>query len=47
VVRSLGDAPSAREACQSAGLTEADLPAYAVALETLASSQMICARVSS
>ncbi len=47
VVRSLGDAPSAREACRSAGLTEADLPAYAAALETLASSQMIRARVSS
>ena len=47
VVSSLGAAPSAREACRAAGLTEADLPAYAVALETLASSQMICARVSS
>jgi mycofactocin biosynthesis protein MftB len=47
VVRSLDDAPSAREACRSAGLTEAELPAYAAALQTLASSQMICARVSS
>ncbi len=47
VVRSLGDAPSAREACRSAGLTEAEMPAYAAALETLASSQMIRARVSS
>jgi mycofactocin biosynthesis protein MftB len=47
VVRSLVDAPSAREACRSAGVTEAELPAYAAALETLASSQMICARVSS
>lgn len=46
VVRSLDDAPSAREACRSAGVTEAELPAYAAALETLASSQMICARVS-
>jgi putative mycofactocin binding protein MftB len=47
VVTSLGDAASAREACFSAGVSEAELPAYAVALETLASSQMICARVSS
>ena len=47
VVRSLDDAPSAREACRSAGVAEAELPAYAAALETLASSQMICARVSS
>jgi hypothetical protein len=36
---------SAREACQSAGVTEAELPAYVAALETLAGSQMICARV--
>ena len=42
VVSSLGDAPSAREACRLAGLTEAELPAYAAALETLAASQMIC-----
>jgi putative mycofactocin binding protein MftB len=41
VVRELGDAPSAREACRRAGLTEAELPAYAAALQTLASSQMI------
>ena len=47
VVSSLGDAPSALQACQSAGVTEAELPAYAAALQTLASSQMICARVSS
>jgi putative mycofactocin binding protein MftB len=46
VVSSLGDAASAREACRSAGVTEAELPAYAAALATLASSQMICARVS-
>ena len=44
VVRELGDAPSAREACRRAGLTEAELPAYAAALRTLASSQMIQAR---
>ena len=41
VVRELGDAPSAREACRQAGLAEAELPAYAAALATLASSQMI------
>ena len=44
VVRSLDGAPSARAACQSAGVTPAELPAYATALETLASSQMIRAR---
>jgi putative mycofactocin binding protein MftB len=41
VVKSLGDAPSAREACRRAGLTPAELPAYATALQTLANSQMI------
>ena len=41
VVRELGDAPSAREACHRAGLTPAELPAYAAALQTLATSQMI------
>jgi putative mycofactocin binding protein MftB len=41
VVRELGDAPSAREACAKAGVAETDLPAYATALRTLASSQMI------
>jgi putative mycofactocin binding protein MftB len=41
VVRELGDAPSAREACATAGVTETELPAYATALQTLASSQMI------
>ena len=44
VVKTLGDAPSAREACRRAGLSEADMPAYATALQTLASSQMICPR---
>jgi mycofactocin biosynthesis protein MftB len=47
VVSSLGGAASAREACRRAGVAEAELPAYAAALETLAASQMICARVSS
>ena len=41
VIRELGDAPSAREACRRAGLTPAELPTYATALQTLASSQMI------
>jgi putative mycofactocin binding protein MftB len=44
VVRTLGDAASAREACLAAGVTEAELPAYATALATLAGSRMICAR---
>jgi putative mycofactocin binding protein MftB len=44
VVSSLAQAPSAREACLSAGVSEAELPAYATALETLAASQMICPR---
>ncbi len=46
VVRTLGEAPSARAACRSAGVTEAELPAYAAALQTLAASQMIRPRVS-
>ena len=41
VVRELEAAPSAREACRRAGLTEAELPAYGAALQTLASSAMI------
>jgi len=44
VVRGLGDAPSAREACARAGVTETELPAYTAALQTLATSQMIRAR---
>jgi mycofactocin biosynthesis protein MftB len=44
VVRSLGQAASAREACRRAGVSEAELPAYAAALDTLACSQMIRAR---
>jgi len=46
VVSSLGGAPSAREACRLAGVTEAELPAYAAALGTLAGSQMIRPRES-
>jgi putative mycofactocin binding protein MftB len=44
VVSALGEAPSARAACQAAGVAPAELPAYATALQTLASSQMIQAR---
>ena len=47
VVSSLAEAPSAREACRLAGVSDAELPAYAAALATLASSQTICPRVSS
>ena len=41
VVRTLGEARTARDACHVAGVTEAELPAYATALQTLARSQMI------
>ena len=44
VVRSLGDHPSARAACHAAGVTEAELPAYARALAALADSKMISER---
>jgi putative mycofactocin binding protein MftB len=47
VVRILGDEPSARAACLAAGVTEAELPAYAAALGTLAASQMIRAQEAS
>jgi mycofactocin biosynthesis protein MftB len=45
VVSSLGDQPSARDACQAAGVGPAELPAYASALATLCGSQMIRPRV--
>ena len=44
VVRSLADHPSARSACAAAGVTEAELPAYARALAALAESTMISER---
>ncbi len=44
VVSSLAGQPSARAACAAAGVGQAELPAYARALATLASSQMICGR---
>ena len=44
VVSTLETQPSARAACASAGIGQAELPAYARALATLAGSQMICGR---
>jgi putative mycofactocin binding protein MftB len=44
VVRSLADHPSARSACDAAGVAEAELPAYARALAALADSKMIVER---
>lgn len=41
VVSALDASPSARAACAAAGLTDSELPAYAAALATLATSQMI------
>lgn len=41
VVRSLGDHPTARDACAAAGVTERELPAYMRALEALADARMI------
>ena len=42
VVSSLASQPTARAACQAAGLTGADLPAYTRALAMLAAGRMIC-----
>ncbi|MBO0805754.1 MAG: mycofactocin biosynthesis chaperone MftB [Nocardiopsaceae bacterium] len=44
VVRSLADHPSARAACEAAGVRPAELGAYARALSALAKSQMITER---
>ncbi len=44
VVEALSSQRSARSACTSAGVPEEDLPRYASALATLASSAMICPR---
>jgi putative mycofactocin binding protein MftB len=41
VVKALAEQPSARAACASAGVPEAELPVYARALATLANSNMI------
>ncbi len=44
VVTALAVHPTAREACAEAGIGAAELPAYTIALSTLAASQMICGR---
>jgi mycofactocin biosynthesis protein MftB len=41
VVSTLADCPSGAQACTAAGVSDAELPAYARALETLAASGMI------
>jgi mycofactocin biosynthesis protein MftB len=41
VVRTLADQPTARAACERAGVSESELPAYARALAALAASGMI------
>ncbi len=40
-VRALADAPTARAACENAGVTEAQLPSYAKALQTLVTTDML------
>jgi putative mycofactocin binding protein MftB len=44
VLVALADADTARAACARAGVDDAHLPGYQRALETLASSSMICLR---
>jgi len=44
VVSALKEAPSARAACESAGVSESDLPRFERALETLARSAMVIER---
>jgi putative mycofactocin binding protein MftB len=41
VVRGLAEQPTGHDACLAAGVTDAELPAYAHALETLVASGMI------
>jgi mycofactocin biosynthesis protein MftB len=41
VLQSLDSVPSARAACDAAGVTGSDLPAFRAALATLAASSMI------
>ena len=41
VVQALGEQPTGHEACRVAGVSDSELPTYAGALETLASSGMI------
>jgi len=44
ILQSLSDHPDARSACAAAGVDEAAMPAYAKALATLATSNMIVRR---
>ncbi len=44
VVESLADQPTGLDACRAAGVPDAELAAYEVALATLADSGMICER---
>jgi len=44
VVRGLAQQPTGGDACLAAGVTDAELPAYARALETLAQTGMIAER---
>lgn len=43
-VQALADAPTARSACLSAGIAEAELPRYERALRVLAESSMVVGR---
>jgi mycofactocin biosynthesis protein MftB len=47
VVQALDEHPSGREACRCAGVTDAELPAYARALQTLAETGMVTEREAS
>jgi len=44
VVEGLADAPTARAACVAAGVADTDLPQFARALDTLATSSMLIER---
>ncbi|MFZ1995046.1 MAG: mycofactocin biosynthesis chaperone MftB [Solirubrobacteraceae bacterium] len=44
VVQALAEQPSGREACRCAGVSEAELPVYTRALQTLAESGMVTER---
>jgi mycofactocin biosynthesis protein MftB len=44
VVQALGEHPTGLDACRAAGVSEAELPAYARALESLAGSGMLVER---
>jgi len=44
VVETLADQPTGRDACRSAGVSDAEFPAYTRALETLADAGMVVER---